>query len=560
MPALNDPTESRWWQHAVVYQVYPRSFADGDGDGVGDLPGITAGLPHLRDLGVDAVWLSPFYRSPQRDHGYDVADYHDVDPLFGTLDDADALIASAHRLGLRVIVDLVPNHTSDQHAWFQQALAAAPGSPERARYLFRDGRGPDGSEPPNNWSSVFGGRAWTRVTEADGRPGQWYLHLFDDTQPDLDWRNPEVGDMFVEVLRFWLDRGVDGFRVDVAHGLVKEESLRDQVVPEGGEPGSVSMDSADSAGVASSGGGSMVERTLRDEPMWDQPEVHDVYRRWHDVLAGYDGDRMTVAEAWTQTPESMAAFVRPDEMSQAFNFAWLLAPWSARAFADVVTGSMEAVGHVGALPTWVLSNHDVVRHPTRYGGGEVGLARARAGTLAMLALPGSAYLYQGEELGLEQVDVPEEHRQDPAYLRQRETTGEVGRDGCRVPLPWSGAAPPYGFGPGDGQPWLPQPADWAAVTVEAQQGDPASTLAFYQAALAARREHARDLPVAVAVDVEGDLLRLERGDLVVLLNAGAAAVPLPAGELLLSSGPLADPEDEHGARSLPPHTAVWLRA
>ncbi|WP_343900888.1 glycoside hydrolase family 13 protein [Nocardioides aquaticus] len=542
MSSLNDPiaaTTGRWWEHAVVYQVYPRSFADADGDGVGDLAGVTDRLPYLRDLGVDAVWLSPFYRSPQHDHGYDVADYHDVDPLFGELADADAMLARAHELGLKVIVDLVPNHTSDEHRWFQAALAAAPGSPERARYLFREGRGPGGDEPPNNWASVFGGAAWTRVEEADGTPGQWYLHLFDSTQPDLDWRNPEVGDMFVEVLRFWLDRGVDGFRVDVAHGLVKEESLRDQELAEGELPDSESVNSAATA--------SMVERTLRDEPMWDQPEVHDVYRRWHDVLAEYDGDRMTVAEAWTQTPGSMADFVRPDEMSQAFNFAFLLAPWDAAAFAEVVTGSTEAVGRVGALPTWVLSNHDVVRHVTRYGGGALGLDRARAATLAMLALPGSAYLYQGEELGLEQVEVAPEHRQDPSWFR----TGEVGRDGCRVPVPWSGTAPPYGFGAGAGQPWLPQPDDWAGVTVEAQLGDPGSTLTFYQAALAARREHALGLPDAVEAGTDGDVLRVRRGDLLVVLNCGDAPAELPAGEVLVSSGPL------DGV--LPPATSAWLR-
>ena len=285
----------------------------------------------------------------------------------------------------------MPNHTSSEHAWFRAALASEPGSPERARYLFRDGKGPNGDEPPNNWRSVFGGLAWTRVPD-----GQWYLHLFDDSQPDLDWRNPEVGDLFEAVLRFWLDRGVDGFRVDVAHGLVKEASLRDQVVAEGVEP---------SSGVGSEGEDAMGERARRDEPMWDQPELHDVYRRWHRVLAEYPGDRMTVAEAWTQSAESMARFVRSDEMSQAFNFSWLLAPWSARAFAGVIRTTLEQLSEVAAAPTWVLSNHDVVRHATRYGGGPVGLARARAATLAMLALPGSAYLYQGEELGLENVDV-----------------------------------------------------------------------------------------------------------------------------------------------------------
>jgi alpha-glucosidase len=521
-----------WWRDAVVYQVYVRSFADSGTrgvDGVGDLPGITSRLPYLRDLGVDAVWITPFYTSPQHDHGYDVADYRDVDPLFGTLQDADDLLASAHALGLKVIVDLVPNHTSSEHAWFRAALEAGPGSPERARYLFREGRGVDGAEPPNNWQSVFGGPAWTRVPD-----GQWYLHLFDSTQPDLDWRNPEVGDMFVDVLRFWLDRGADGFRVDVAHGLFKEASLRDQVL----EAGAANSEPKES----------MVARTLRDEPMWDQPEVHDVYRRWHDVLASYDGDRMDVAEAWTQTPQSMAAFVRPDEMSQAFNFSWLLADWSATEFADVVTGTFAALDEVGASPTWVLSNHDVVRHPTRYGGGATGLARARAATLTMLALPGSSYLYQGEELGLEQVDVAPEHRQDPSWFR----TGEVGRDGCRVPVPWSGDRAPYGFGTGEGQPWIPQPDDWAPLTAAAQEGDPASTLAFYRRALAARRELPKgDGAADVEVSVDGDLLTVRREGVTVLLNCGADDVALPAGEVVVASGSVGD--------TLPPDTAVWLR-
>ncbi len=539
-----------WWRDAVVYQVYVRSFASsgkrGGGPGIGDLPGITSRLPYLRDLGVDAVWITPFYRSPQHDHGYDVADYLDIDPLFGTLADADELIATAHDLGLRVIVDLVPNHTSDEHAWFRAALAAGPGSPERARYLFREGRGADSAEPPNNWQSVFGGPAWTRVQGAEG-PEQWYLHLFDPTQPDLDWRHPEVGDMFEDVLRFWLDRGADGFRVDVAHGLLKESGLRDQVLPAGAE-GRDPNDVREEA---------MVARTEFDEPMWDQPEVHDVYRRWRTVLDEYPGHRMDVAEAWAKTLDSVALYVRPDEMDQAFNFLWLLAGWSAQEFADVVTGTFASLDAVGASPTWVLSNHDVVRHPTRYGGGAAGLARARASTVTMLALPGSSYLYQGDELGLEQVDVAPEDRQDPSWLRHRggTGTGEVGRDGCRVPVPWSGDAPPFGFSPdGEGQPWIPQPAAWAGLSVEAQTGDPDSTLELYRRALTARR----DLPPATGVDVrvDGDVLVLTRGDVDVVLNCGAADVPLPAGEVLLASGPL--PADT-GHAVLPADTAVWVR-
>lgn len=535
MADVNDPNQDlRWWRDAVIYQVYIRSFADSDGDGIGDLAGITARLPYLQSLGVDALWITPFYTSPQHDHGYDVADYCDIDPLFGKLADADALVARAHALGLRVIVDLVPNHSSDQHEWFRAALAAAPGSPERARYIFRTGKS-GGEAPPNNWASVFGGPAWTRVAGTD----QWYLHLFDTTQPDFDWRNPEVGDMFEDVLRFWLDRGVDGFRVDVAHGLFKEASLRDQVLTEGttATSGQVNTDH------------SMVSRDLKDEPMWDQPEVHDVYRRWSKVLDEYGEDRMAVAEAWTQTPASMAAFVRPGELDQAFNFAWLLADWSAEAFADVITGTLAAVEPVGSAPTWVLSNHDVVRHATRYGGGAVGLARARAATLTMLALPGASYLYQGEELGLEQVEVPAEDRQDPAWLR----SGEAGRDGCRVPMPWGGTEPPFEFGPGTGQPWLPQPAAWSDLTAQAQTGQPGSTLEFYRTALSARRSAlaGAEERVELVAGLGSDVLAFRRGDVTVVLNCGTTPVALPAGEVVIASGPVDD--------LLPGNTAVWLR-
>ncbi len=542
MGNFNDPrtaSETAWWHDAVVYQVYVRSFADSDGDGIGDLPGITSRLPYLRDLGVDAVWLTPFYTSPQHDHGYDVADYRDVDPLFGTLGDADTLIATAHDLGLKVIVDVVPNHTSSQHAWFQQALAAEPGSPERARYVFRTGRGPEGEEPPNNWRSVFGGRAWTRVEGTD----QWYLHIFDTTQPDLEWLNPEVGDMFEDVLRFWLDRGVDGFRVDVAHGLRKAAGLPDQVItPEEQRR----LDLAEAG--ATDEDGSMIDAPeIEDEPFWDQPEVHEVYRRWHDVLADYPGDRMAVAEAWARTPEGVAAYVRPDELNQAFNFAWLLSDWSAAAFGEVVETTLAALDAVGGTATWVLSNHDVQRHVTRYGGGELGLARARAATLMALAFPGSAYLYQGEELGLEEIDVAPEHRQDPSWFR----TGKPGRDGCRVPIPWSGDAAPFGFGPGEGQPWIPQPEEWAGLTVAAQESDPDSTLAFYQEALVARRRHVVDAGGEVEVSVDGDLLVVRRGPLVAVLNCGEQSRALPAGEVLMASAAV-------DGDQLPGNAAAWI--
>jgi alpha-glucosidase len=521
----------KWWQDAVFYQIYVRSFADADGDGVGDIAGITSRIPYLAGLGVDAVWVTPFYPSPQVDHGYDVADYRDVDPVFGTLADFNQMLETAHEHGIRVVVDVVPNHSSDEHEWFRQAIAAEPGSPERARYIFRDGRGRDGVQPPNNWMSTFGGPAWTRVED-----GQWYLHLFDRRQPDFDWDNPEVGDEFESVLRFWLDRGVDGFRIDVAHGMIKAEGLPD--VDSDNNPGGIEAALAE-----------------RDRPYWDQPAVHDVYRRWRRVLDEYEGDRMAVAEAWVSTAESMARYVRPDELQQVFNFNWLEARWSAAAFRAVVEATFAAVRPVDATPTWVLSNHDVERHVSRYGGGERGLSRARAATLTMLALPGSAYLYAGEELGLPQADVPDEHRQDPTWHRG----GGVGRDGCRVPMPWSGDAPPFGFGPAGSAPtWLPQPDCWRRLSVAAQQDDAGSTLSFYRRALQTRR----DLLPGLGTDVEflgsaPEVLALRRApDLVCVVNCGEEPTDVSGvGELVLASGAA----DQVAAGSLPPDTAAWFR-
>ncbi|MET2011318.1 alpha-amylase family glycosyl hydrolase [Microbacterium chocolatum] len=540
---------AEWWRTAVIYQIYPRSFADSSGDGIGDLRGVTAHLADLEDLGIDAIWLSPFQRSPQKDAGYDVADYCDVDPLFGTLDDFDAMLAEAHARDIRIIVDLVPNHSSDQHEWFQQALAAAPGSRERARYMFRDGRGESGELPPNNWDSVFGGPAWTRVTEADGTPGQWYLHLFDTSQPDFDWTNEEVREEFRRILRFWLDRGVDGFRVDVAHGLIKADGLPDYTPsPEGGSMG------GDEANV----------------PYWGQDGVHEVYRDWHVLLAEYDGDRALCAEAWLPTPERTAEWVRPDEMHQAFNFAYLETGWDATALRAVVDRSIAAYSAVGAPSTWVLSNHDVVRHASRlalsaenpqgHGIGpdspgqpipEVGLARARAATTVMLALPGSAYLYQGEELGLpEVIDIPGEARQDPTWFR---TNGErYGRDGCRVPIPWTSDGAAYGFSP-SGESWLPQPAEWATLARDVQTTDADSTLSLYRTLIAERAAYGLGANDLEWVDGLGgaDVLAFRTGDLTVVANTGGTDIPLPAGRVVVASGPLGD-------GTLPGDTAVWL--
>ena len=521
-----------WWRDAVTYQVYVRSFADADGDGVGDLPGIRSRLPYLRDLGVDAVWLTPFYASPQADGGYDVRDHRDVDPLFGTLADFDAMLADAHDLGLRVLVDLVPNHTSSEHPWFREALRAGPGSRARARYLFRDGRGARGEQPPNDWTSRFGGPAWTRVAEADGAPGQWYLHLFAAEQPDLDWTNDEVRTEFESILRHWFDRGVDGFRVDVAHGLAKDPEMPDIA---GRHPAS---------GLSTEG-----------HPHWDRDEVHEVYRSWRRLADGYAGERAFVGEVPVQSPSRFARYVRQDELHTAFTFGLLLAPWDAGALRAAIVDAVTEVLRVAAPPTWVLSNHDVPRHVTRYGGGEVGTRRARAAALLTLALPGGAYVYQGDELGLpEVVDLPDDRRQDPTFAR---TAGaEPGRDGCRVPMPWAGSAPPFGFGPSQ-RAWLPQPAGWAALTAERQDADPSSVLALYRAALRIRRRlrAAGDEELAW-VEADGPVLAFRRpgSGLGCVVNVADAPVDRPrgmTGEVLLASAPLAA-----GGR-IPGDAAVW---
>ncbi|MFH8572316.1 glycoside hydrolase family 13 protein [Streptomyces sp. NPDC017993] len=532
----------RWWRDAVIYQVYVRSFADSDGDGVGDLRGVCERLPHLKDLGVDAVWLTPFYASPQADGGYDVADYRAVDPLFGDLQDADDLIRSAHEAGLRVIVDIVPNHTSDQHPWFQDPDLA------RTRYIFRPGKGANGELPPNDWESVFGGPAWTRTDRGD-----WYLHLFAPEQPDLDWDNPDVHAEFAAILRFWLDLGVDGFRIDVAHGMVKAPGLPD--IGHGQQAKLI---------------GTQVL------PFFDQDGVHAIHRTWRRLLDSYDGDRIGVAEAWAPSAERLALYVRPDELHQAFNFQFLNADWHVDALRSVIDDSLAATASVGAPTTWVLSNHDVVRHTTRLGGS---LDRARAATLLMLALPGSAYLYQGEELGLPEVtDLPDEVRQDPAFFRggqgefgigaprsgadtepatdgPADPSGQDGfRDGCRVPLPWSGEHPPYGFGPGGS--WLPQPADWRALTVAAQTGDPNSTLELYRSALALRRSlpGLGDGGMSWQPAPEG-VLAFSRPGLLCTVNTLGRDVELPLpGQPLLSSAPA---RIDGGTAVLPGDSCIW---
>ncbi|PYI39525.1 alpha-amylase [Arthrobacter psychrolactophilus] len=555
---------SHWSADSVIYQIYPRSFRDSNGDGMGDLAGITLELGQLAALGVDAVWLSPFYKSPQRDAGYDVADYCQVDPLFGTLSDFDLLMDKAASLGLRVIIDLVPNHCSDQHELFQAALAAAPGSPERSMFIFRDGLGPDGSLPPNNWQSHFGGPAWTQIKSDGGTPGQWFLHLFDSTQPDFNWDNPAVHAEFERVLRFWLDRGVHGFRVDVAHALVKAAGLPDW------------------SGTA--WGGSSEGFPGHLAPMFGQPALHDIYRRWREVLAEYGPERILCAEANVDPLERMADWVRPDEMHQAFNFPYLTTGFSAPALRHVVQNSLNAFDAVGATSTWVLSNHDVVRHATRFGydgGGPrdgdgigsadvqpnlpLGRQRAAAASLFMLALPGACYLYQGEELGLpDHTTLPDEARQDPTFAR---TGGErIGRDGCRIPLPWRGESPAAGFSDaattsGDGSaeataPWLPQPLDWQSYARDAQASDPTSHLAMYQHALATRRElglGTGSLQWAEDFCSERSLAFLN-GDTLVILNTGSDAMDLPHGTVIARSLPSRGDNTQ-----LESSEAIWLK-
>ena len=526
---------AQWWRSAVIYQIYPRSFADSNGDGMGDLPGITARLDSLAALGIDAIWLSPYMRSPQKDAGYDVSDYRDVDPLFGSLADFDNMVARAHELNIRVLVDLVPNHTSDQHAWFQAALKAEPGSPERAFYHFKDGKGEKGELPPNNWVSMFGGPAWTRTTNTDGTPGQWYVHLFDSSQPDLNWENPKVEEAFEDILRFWLDRGVDGFRVDQPHAMGKAPGLPDHPDVERAGAGFIEGEAS--------------------PPMWFQESVHPIFRKWRAILDSYPGDRAMCGEAYVLPLSFMALWVRPDEFNQTFNFRFLDSEWQPQILFNSINESFAAFDGVGAPSTWVLSNHDIIRHASRMGGltgrptasngigpndpqpdRELGLRRARAATLFTLALPGSMYLYQGEELGLpEHTTLEPQYRQDPTYAR---TNGErVGRDGCRVPLPWeSGVGAANGFNI-TGNSWLPQPEIYAEYSRDQQEGVAGSTLELYKQALKLRAELKLGegsfewAPVFISDYSLGFL----NNNILVVHNFGHAPIKLPTGEVLASS-------------------------
>jgi alpha-glucosidase len=532
-----------WWRDAVVYQVYVRSFADADGNGTGDLAGVLDRLPYLRDLGVDALWFNPWYPSPMADSGYDIVDYRSIDPQFGTLEQAEELITRAAELGMRTIVDIVPNHVSDQHPWFVAALAADPGSPERARFWFRPGTGADGDRPPNSWQSIFGGPAWTRTKDADGVPGEWYLHLFAPEQPDLNWTHPEVWREHRDVLRFWFDRGVAGIRIDSAALLVKDPAL------------------ADEADTGEDGG---------QHPFTDRDELHEIYRDWRMLANAYPDPRLLVGEVWLPDAERFARYLRPDELHTAFNFDFLACPWEAAALRASVDATLAAHAPVDAPATWVLANHDVTRTVTRYGRGDtsfsfeakregtptdlaLGTRRARAAALLTMALPGSVYIYQGEELGLPEVEnIPAERREDPMFFRS--AGGDPGRDGCRVPLPWTGRQPPYGFSPAGSRPsWLEQPGDWAELTVAAQSGDPDSMLSLYRAGLNLRRSRLAFGASFAWLPTPPTVLAFTRGArLACFVNLGPEAVPLPEqATVLLASQPVE-------AGRLPQDTAVWL--
>lgn len=578
---LNDD----WWKQAVVYQIYPRSFKDANGDGLGDIPGITSKMQYLRELGIDAIWLSPFYPSDLADGGYDIIDYRNVDPRLGTMQDFDAMVSAAHQEGIKVIVDIVPNHTANKHAWFLEALAAGRGSTARERYIFKEGSGPNGEFPPNDWQSLFGGPAWERVED-----GQWYLHIFAKEQPDLNWNNPEVHEEFKKTLRFWSDHGTDGFRVDVAHGLAKK---------------------LDGASMKDLSRWTVHDSLSHDgtHPLWDRAQVHDIYREWRQVFNEYNPPRFAVGEAWV-VPEHQYLYASPDELGQVFNFEFAIANWFSQDFRTAIRDGLQAAKSSGSTATWVMSNHDVPRHPSRYGlpqapskathqlpkdwvlrdgttyeeNRELGTRRARAAILMETALPGSVYIYQGEELGLFEVpNIPWDRLEDPTPFRTRGRYTEKGRDGCRVPLPWNsqdapheaswdsrfGTGASFGFSPSDAtagsqsaDPHLPQPLWYKDFAVDVEQQDPTSMLSLYKACLSHR---AALLTSAHNTSVTW----LDEGDEVIaytrqaadnsgytaiasITNFGKNAVALPEGDLILSSIQLDDPA------LLPQDAGAWI--
>ena len=503
-----------WWMTGVIYQIYPRSFQDTTGNGIGDLPGITSRLDYLAGtLGVDAIWISPFYPSPMADFGYDVSDYTDVHPMFGTLTDFDDLVGAAHARGIRVIIDWVPNHTSDQHPWFAAARSSR-NDPKRDWYVWQDAR-PDGS-PPNNWLAVFGGPAW----EWDEPTGQYYLHSFLKEQPDLNWRNPEVRAAMFDTVRFWLDRGVDGFRVDVAHFVMKDPGFRDNPpapIPDGALPYSDAYET---------------QQHRHDKA---HPDSHDVYQEMRTILDGYPGERFAVGEISLDDLGQWAAYYGTglDELHMPFNFTLLTTPWEAPAVQQAVE-AIEAVVPTGGWPNFVLGNHDIARPRRR-----LGEPAARIGAMLLLTLRGTPTLYYGDELGMDDIDVAPDQMQDPYGIN----VPEKARDGCRSPMLWSDG-PGRGFTDQDVDPWLPFLGEEAG-SVATQLAEAGSMLSLHRALLTLRRSVAAlrlgtYRPLADTPEAVFGYVREHHGEAVsVLLNFSADHVEVDPGgrdhEILLST-------------------------
>lgn len=569
-----ESTQRPWWQDALIYQVYIRSFADSNGDGIGDVDGIRSRLDHIAGLGVDAIWLNPCYPSPQSDHGYDIANYFDIHDEYGTLDDFDRLVAEAGERGIKILMDLVPGHCSEEHRWFTAALAAGPGSPERARFYFRDGTGENGQEPPNNWQSAFGGPAWTRVDEGVD-DSQWYLHTFAREQPDLDHTNPDVQRLFVEIFEFWFDRGVEGFRVDAVSGVGKHPDLPDQP-PVGPDAG-------------------VLDVTWLNPYLVFRPEGHDVWRRFRTSVDAYmerhpDRELMMVAEAYAvRRPEIVRAFTAPDQFHQMFSFDLMMTPWEKHSIERAMLDPLAILQETGVAPAWTLNNHDIQRIVTRLGRGDahrpeswtnnnlalsradvdiaLGERRARAMASLIFALPGSLYLYQGEEFGLPEVfDIPDERREDPVF--ERTGGAEIGRDGCRVPLPWTDdVRSSYGFSVPrqDGcveEPWLPQPAGWGDRSMTSLDGIESSTLGLYRKLGDARSLHASTQPLdAEPVELGAGLVGVRRGNLLVIVNTTTDPIELDTNrDGLASAEPVfvSEPDEMLTPGVIPANSTIWF--